>query len=106
LFDFDSPAVKNIIRDKLMPLDMSLYGFIVLGCTHFIYYREIMREMIPETVRIIDGNEGTVRNMKAILESGRRLNAGTGGRVLFYDSGRPVEDPERLSRLSSLADLT
>ena len=39
------------------------YSAVVLGCTHFIYFREALKALVPDHVAIIDGNEGTVRRL-------------------------------------------
>ena len=41
----------------------------VLGCTHFVFYRDYFRELLPSTTAIIDGNRGTVRHLGMVLES-------------------------------------
>ncbi len=41
----------------------------VLGCTHFVFYRDYFRELLPERAAVIDGNEGTVRHLGVVLES-------------------------------------
>ncbi len=103
-FDFESPEVKNLLKEKFRSLDMDRYGCIVLGCTHFIFYRKIIEEIVPGNIRIIDGNTGTVRNMKSILESGRLLAVGKGGKVIFYNSGKPETNPERIEKYKSILD--
>ena len=42
---------------------------VVLGCTHFVFYRGYFRELLPDSAAIIDGNEGTVRHLHVVLES-------------------------------------
>ena len=40
---------------------------IVLGCTHYIFIKSQIDKFFENKVRIIDGNEGTVRQLKRIL---------------------------------------
>ena len=40
---------------------------LVLGCTHFVFYRDALREILPPHTAIIDGNEGTVKHLADIL---------------------------------------
>ena len=49
--------------------DLSTIDSVVLGCTHFVFYRDYFRELLPDTAAIIDGNEGTVRHLGVVLES-------------------------------------
>ena len=41
----------------------------MLGCTHFVFYRDYFRELLPSSAAIIDGNAGTVRHLGVVLES-------------------------------------
>lgn len=49
--------------------DLTTIDSVVLGCTHFVFYRNYFRELLPDTTAIIDGNEGTVRHLEVVLES-------------------------------------
>ncbi|KAA8829453.1 glutamate racemase [Bifidobacterium myosotis] len=49
--------------------DLDRIDSVVLGCTHFVFYRDYFRELLPERAAIIDGNEGTVRHLGVVLES-------------------------------------
>lgn len=49
--------------------DLNTIDAVVLGCTHFVFYRDYFRELLPDTAAIIDGNEGTVRHLSVVLES-------------------------------------
>ena len=40
---------------------------LVLGCTHFVYYRGALRQLLAPETAIIDGNEGTVRHLADTL---------------------------------------
>jgi len=65
--EFDGERIEDYFRRKLEPFDLDRYGIIVLGCTHFIYYRDVLRRLLPESIRIVDGNAGTVRRLAALL---------------------------------------
>lgn len=42
---------------------------IVLGCTHYIFIKSQIDKYFKNKIRIIDGNEGTVRQLKRVLSS-------------------------------------
>jgi glutamate racemase len=96
--DFSSNDVQRYIREEFDTVDINQYETVVLGCTHFIYYRELLRAILPDGVDIIDGNEGTVRNIlrhlkEDVLVSGKSTE---GGEIHFYSSGvRESEERER-----------
>jgi len=103
-FDFFSDEVVAYIEHRLATIDWIDYSAIVLGCTHFIYYRNIMRSIIPNHVSIIDGNMGTIRRLAAvigkeidtrrqILSLSRKAQSDLSysySRVRYYQSGREV----------------
>jgi len=86
-WDFNSSNVKKYIQDKLRKLRAAKFETIVLGCTHFIYYRSIIQEIVGDEIKIIDGNIGTVAHLKNVLSVLGVQNDKNGGHVLFYSSG-------------------
>lgn len=102
-FDFDSEEVRSYLKETLAEINLEDYESIVLGCTHFIYYKALLEELLPDTVKIIDGNEGTVRHLMSILES-RNLLENNFGEVEFYSSGEK-DDAERVKKLLELIIL-
>ncbi|MFV0381618.1 MAG: glutamate racemase [Breznakia sp.] len=58
---------------------------IVLGCTHFLFLKKEIQHYFDNNIVIFDGNLGTARNLKAILESKNLLSHHTGG-VQIYNS--------------------
>lgn len=41
---------------------------VVLGCTHFTFYKHYLRTMLDPRTTIIDGNEGTIKHTQHLLE--------------------------------------
>ncbi len=97
--EFVSPEVMDYLKKEFSSFDFSKYSALVLGCTHFNYFKDTMRNLLPPSVRILDGNEGTVRELRRRLkEQGAEEERGE-AHVTYYYSGREVVDPEELSRL-------
>ena len=61
--DFDSPDVYSYLQQSLASFDLSEFGTLVLGCTHFIYFKNLLADMLPSQISIVDGNAGTVRHL-------------------------------------------
>ena len=99
--EFHEQVVLPCLKDKLAALDMSLYGTIVLGCTHFPFFKDVFRQLFSENIEIIDGSVGTVKHLKRILEE-RHCSKDGNGEIVFYHSGRRVEDKECLDKYSRL----
>lgn len=65
----DHDLVMRTLHGYFDQYDLDRIDSVVLGCTHFVFYRDYFRELLPERAAIIDGNEGTVRHLGVVLES-------------------------------------
>ncbi len=98
---FEENEVLPYLRERLSAYNCGDYEAVVLGCTHFIFYRDMFRKLFPPETEIIDGNLGTVKNLRRILTEKSLLNGGSGD-VVFYNSGVRVEDSEILDGYKKL----
>ncbi len=74
--DFDSEEVQQYIKKSIASFDLSEFGTLVLGCTHFIYFKKQIKDILPDHIEIVDGNAGTVRHLKnTITEKHNNKNA-------------------------------
>lgn len=64
----DEGKVEQVLREYLMKYEVEKLNSIVLGCTHFVFFKDALRRLCPSNVRIIDGNTGTVRHVKEQLQ--------------------------------------
>ena len=74
--EFDTPAVQTYLREELAKFKLARLGSLVLGCTHFNYFKDVLREILPPHVRIIDGIDGTLNRLAS--ELGGRLKLARG----------------------------
>ncbi len=101
--EFVSDAVADYLREEFKPYDFKDYSSIVLGCTHFNYFKDTMRLLLPENVAFVDGNSGTLKELM------RRLNLSTSisdlsnskfiPKIDYYFSGRKIIDAAEIERL-------
>jgi len=99
-WEFTPEVIRTYLKEQL-PKDLSPYGTIVLGCTHFIYYKHIFRELLPADIEIIDGNLGTAMNILHIAEKRGPLGQGN-GKIVFYDSGTVILDTKKIAGYQEL----
>jgi glutamate racemase len=100
-YEFSGEEVTDYIRSEFGSFELEQYGTVVLGCTHFIYFKSILADILPSHIDIIDGNRGTVSNLKKIMEN--RGEPGEGyGRVEFFCSGEPVTEAAELEKMNIL----
>ncbi len=93
-FVFDPQVVVPILRDKLSGVSPETFGTVVLGCTHFLFFKKSFRELFSSFADIIDGNEGTVRHLKNTLQSKNLLSNQGSGHVDYFESGISVKDTD------------
>jgi glutamate racemase len=84
-FQFEPEATAGYLRAATAHLDLAAYGAVVLGCTHFPYYRPQLRALFGPDTALVDGNRGTVNNLCAQL--GPRLPEPGDGSVAYFESG-------------------
>ncbi|BAQ31036.1 glutamate racemase [Bifidobacterium scardovii] len=90
----DRDLVMRTLHGYFDQYDLHAIDAVVLGCTHFVFYREYFRDLLPSTAAIIDGNEGTVRHLGVVLESLGKLapEAASGSIELDNSSSEPRID--------------
>ena len=88
--EFESREVENYLKNELQGLPLEEYGYIVLGCTHFNYFKRQIKAVFPGEITFVDGNEGTIRQLMRLLPEEKEACAQPG--VTYYYSGRPVND--------------
>ncbi len=97
-YRFEGDDVTAYIKDAFNGFNLEDYSFLVLGCTHFNYFKDTLRKVLPDRIRFVDGNEGTVRQLI------RRIGRGDGqgnGKTRYFISGRELDSKEELSRIDT-----
>ncbi len=85
---FTGSLVEGYLFKQLGDVLWNEYSAIVLGCTHFIYFRAALESFVPKHIAIVDGNEGTVRQLM------NQLGPDTSPQIskeVFFDSQRKVD---------------
>lgn len=98
---FEDDDVLDYLNKELSNYELEKYGTIVLGCTHFPFYKNIFRKILPKEVDIIDGSNGTVKNLKRIIQS-LDDTIKEKGKITYYNSGSLVTNPEELDKFENL----
>jgi glutamate racemase len=81
---------RRILEDALLPMLEKNIDTIVLGCTHYPFAIPLIREIVGETVRVIDPAPAVARQVERLLEAaGLRNSSRQEGEVEFYTSGDP-----------------
>lgn len=70
----DSLEMRTLLQGFIKPMVNEGIDYLVLGCTHYPYLIPVLREMLPENVKIIDSGEAVARQTKAILIENDLMN--------------------------------
>jgi len=87
---FTDGQAEAYLQEVLAPFDLSRYCTVVLGCTHFNYFKDSLNRILPDEIAILDGSSGTVNNLQHVLAERGLLEQGSGS-VQYYTSGRSAE---------------
>ncbi|MBI9107583.1 MAG: glutamate racemase [Spirochaetales bacterium] len=103
--DFTSVSVKKYIEEKLEKINLNEFETIVLGCTHFIFYRKLIKEIVGNSIKIIDGNNGTINQLEKIanLSNYKTSIKQSKQKISFYSSG-VLDKKERTDELLKIIE--
>ncbi|MCR5208872.1 MAG: glutamate racemase [Lachnospiraceae bacterium] len=105
--EFDSGPVSEYLKTSLDSffeqnkqsgregISPEKYDVLVFGCTHFNHFEATLRRYFGNSISMIDGAEGTIKNLKNIMKERGSVSEGALS-VDFFESGRPVTDKSRL----------
>lgn len=101
-----SPGLDRYLDELFEPFKAKRIDSVVLGCTHYLFLRNQIKAHLPQNTRVIDSNEGVVRQLARKLAQGGLLNtSGKPGEVRLISSGGP-EKTAQLQRMFNLALAT
>lgn len=89
---------RRYLLELFSPYDLTKVDAVVLGCTHYVFLRPLLKEILPPTVSVLDGNEGTARQLRRVLAQ-RELLAEGQGSVTLETSGAPARVLPVMQRL-------
>ncbi|MCR5784908.1 MAG: glutamate racemase [Eubacterium sp.] len=111
--EFDSENVREYLSDKFSDYDVDLYSAVVLGCTHFNYFKDVIREYFSDKTELIDGAVGAVKRAADLL--GAKVKTEDEKleikdinslfktyKTTYYFSGKKVVDDASLSHIMRL----
>ncbi len=98
----DGPRVRRKLNELLSPHLERPVKAVVLGCTHYVFLKPALRAFLPAGVTLVDGNEGTARQLRNRLRQKDLLKAppdeapGEPGKIVFLSTSLDAAVPERL----------
>ncbi|MBP3813250.1 MAG: glutamate racemase [Butyrivibrio sp.] len=110
--EFESTEVTDYVNSQFSSYDKSDYCALVLGCTHFNYFKPAYRQFFGKKTLLIDGNDGTVRHLADVMglsiSPDKDMKLDEKHNILclrnteYFFSGKEISDEETLERLQRL----
>lgn len=94
----DGAGALQYLRELFSRFDLDRVDAVVLGCTHYVFLKDMIRDLLPERIAITDGNAGTARQLKRVLAKADLLNEEGPGGVELETSGTE-KDLELMKKL-------
>ncbi len=85
-----SEEMKNLLVGFLEPMIHANIDHLVLGCTHYPFLIPLLKELLPENIRIIDSGQAVARQTKNVLVRNNLLNQQKSNpKLQFYSNSAP-----------------
>jgi len=91
----EAARTRELLRGYVAPLLEAGCDTLILGCTHYPFLKPLLRELVPDSVSLIDTGEAVARQLGRLLEARDLRAAGPAAPTRFFTSG----DPEALRRV-------
>jgi len=90
----DSQEMRDLLIDIIEPFMISGIDYLVLGCSHYPYIKEMLQELLPARVKIIDSGAAVARQMLHVLKELNLINEQSqlGKHELFSNTNTSVLD--------------
>lgn len=96
---FDNQDVNNYLYEVFKDYNFNEYEAIVLGCTHFNYFKKQLKQLFGEHIHFVDGNSGTINHLFHQIPYIKDKQS-----LEIYYSSRLISD-EELNNLNIYFDL-
>ncbi len=111
--NYTGDEVITYLKNAFTSMNLEAYGTVVLGCTHFNYFKESFLKLFPNPIHFVDGNVGTIHQVMRLLSipfegdnfKEKRITDDIMNATSFYISGKNASKEELSSirlRLSLL----
>ena len=100
--EFESNSVEEYLRQEFKELNLNNYSELVLGCTHFNYFKPIFKKIFDNNINILDGNIGIINRLKSVLSENELLGNTKTINIEYYYSGRLVNNQKELNKIERL----
>ena len=95
--ELDTPETKALIRQYTSPLLAEGADTIVLGCTHYPFVKDAIREIVGDKVTLIDTGAAVAKQLKRQLAEKDLLSTGKQKAELHFWTNSEAENAEQVT---------
>ena len=95
--ELDSTETKALIRQYTTPLLAEGADTIVLGCTHYPFVKDAIREIVGENISLIDTGAAVAKQLKRQLEEKDLLSASQEKAEVHFWTNSEAENAEQVT---------
>ena len=83
----NSEETRELLAEYLAPIQDAQADTLVLGCTHYPFLRNAIRQLLGDSINLIDTSDAVVRQLKRKLElQDKNLDTGKSGSIRLISS--------------------
>jgi glutamate racemase len=94
--ELDTPKTKALIRQYTAPLLAEGADTIVLGCTHYPFVKDAIREIVGDKITLIDTGAAVAKQLKRQLEEKDLLSVSTQKAEVHFWTNSEAENAEQV----------
>ncbi|WP_137888810.1 glutamate racemase [Pseudomonas sp. 2FE] len=89
--ELDGWATRELLQGLVEPLLAEGCDTLILGCTHYPFIKPLLRQLVPESVSLIDTGAAVARHLRGLLAERELLAQGPAQAGRFWSSGEPTQ---------------
>ncbi|MGQ9675854.1 MAG: glutamate racemase [Chloroflexota bacterium] len=99
--ELDTVETKRLLAEYVQPLVEARVDTIVLGCTHYVFLRSDIEEIVGPAVAVIDSGQAVARQVARVLrERGLENTSAIQGQNQYFTTGDAEQVAAVISRLT------
>lgn len=104
--ELDAPLTRELLQGWVEPLLAEGCDTLILGCTHYPFIEPVLRELVPESVSLVDTGAAVARHLQVLLDTRGLRAVGPAAATRYWSSGDVQEMERALPKLlSELAEV-
>jgi len=85
--ELDTPRTRELLQGWVGPLLAEGCDTLILGCTHYPFIKPLLRELVPESISLVDTGAAVARHLQSLLDQRQLRALGPAQDTRFWCSG-------------------